>query len=109
MENAHENITPKQENNIYICVLMFVCDLYNVIVLPSDFSSDCLDILITSLDQSPLNSQHVPVLFFLAETMLYWLRTEAVQQVYLRTGEVKLLKVFISYGYRKNVIDLIYM
>ncbi|XP_048772983.2 transmembrane protein 232-like isoform X2 [Ostrea edulis] len=54
---------------------------------------DCLDVLITSLDQSPLEKYHIPALFFLAETMLYWLRTDAVHQPYLRTGEIKLLKM----------------
>ena len=55
--------------------------------------AECLDVLITSLDQSPLEKYHIPALFFLAETMLYWLRTDAVHQPYLRTGEIKLLKV----------------
>lgn len=50
---------------------------------------ECLDVLITSLDQSPLEKYHIPALFFLAETMLYWLRTDAVHQPYLRTGEIK--------------------
>lgn len=54
---------------------------------------ECLDVLITSLDQSPLEKYHIPALFFLAETMLYWLRTDAVHQPYLRTGEIKLLKM----------------
>lgn len=57
------------------------------------FFLECLDVLITSLDQSPLEKYHIPALFFLAETMLYWLRTDAVHQPYLRTGEIKLLKV----------------
>lgn len=54
---------------------------------------ECLDVLIISLDQSPLEKYHIPALFFLAETMLYWLRTDAVHQPYLRTGEIKLLKM----------------
>ncbi|KAK3577758.1 hypothetical protein CHS0354_017457 [Potamilus streckersoni] len=54
---------------------------------------ECLDVLITSLDQSPMEKYHIPALFFLAETMLYWLRTDAVHQPYLRTGEIKLLKM----------------
>ncbi|XP_041358680.1 transmembrane protein 232-like isoform X2 [Gigantopelta aegis] len=52
---------------------------------------DCLDVLIVSLDVSPVEKYHIPALFFLAETMLYWLRTEAVRQPYLRTSEIKLL------------------
>ncbi|KAK3085879.1 hypothetical protein FSP39_009975 [Pinctada imbricata] len=54
---------------------------------------ECLDVLIISLDQAPLEKYHIPALFFLAETMLYWLRTDAVHQPYLRTGEIKLLKM----------------
>ena len=54
---------------------------------------DCLDILITSLDQGPLQKIHIAALFYLAETTLYWLRTEAVHQPYLRTGEIKLLRM----------------
>lgn len=54
---------------------------------------DCLDVLVTSLDQSPLHRNHIPALFFLAETCLYWLRTDAVNQPYLRTAELKLLKM----------------
>ncbi|KAJ8297545.1 hypothetical protein KUTeg_024076 [Tegillarca granosa] len=54
---------------------------------------ECLDVLILSLDQSPLERYHIPALFFLAETMLYWLRTDAVHQPYLRTGEIKLLRM----------------
>ena len=56
------------------------------------FCSECLDVLITSLDQAPLQRSHIPALFFLAETTLYWLRTDVIHQPYLRTGEIKLLK-----------------
>jgi hypothetical protein len=49
--------------------------------------------LITSLDQGPLEVVHIPALFFLAETTLYWLRTDAVHQPYLCTGELKLLRM----------------
>ncbi|XP_050415849.2 uncharacterized protein LOC126829773 [Patella vulgata] len=54
---------------------------------------ECLDVLITSLEVSPLERYHIPALFFLAETMLYWLRTESIHQPYLRTAEIKLLKM----------------
>lgn len=64
---------------------------------------ECLDVLITSLDQSPLEKYHIPALFFLAETMLYWLRTDAVHQPYLRTGEIKLLKVRPSFSEQQGL------
>ena len=49
--------------------------------------------LVTSLDQALLNREHIPALFFLAETCLYWLRTDAINQPYLRTAELKLLRM----------------
>ncbi|GFO10608.1 transmembrane protein 232-like isoform x1 [Plakobranchus ocellatus] len=54
---------------------------------------ECLDALVVSLEVSPLEKYHIPALFFLAETMLYWLRTESVLQPFLRTSEIKLLKM----------------
>lgn len=54
---------------------------------------ECLDALVVSLEVSPLEKYHIPALFFLAETMLYWLRTEAVLLPFLRTSEIKLLKM----------------
>lgn len=54
---------------------------------------ECLNVMILSLDQAPLSKSHIPALFFLAETTLYWLRTDAINQPYLRTGELKLLKM----------------
>ena len=55
--------------------------------------ADCLDLLVSSLEQAPIDASNVPALFFLAETALYWLRTDAIQQPYLRTGEIKLLRM----------------
>ncbi|XP_077996992.1 uncharacterized protein LOC144450269 [Glandiceps talaboti] len=54
---------------------------------------EALDTLIISLDQAQLVRSHIPSLFFLAETTLYWLRTDAMNQPYLRSGEIKLLKM----------------
>ncbi|RUS86816.1 hypothetical protein EGW08_005412 [Elysia chlorotica] len=54
---------------------------------------ECLDALVVSLEVSPVEKYHIPALFFLAETMLYWLRTEAVLKPFLRTSEIKLLKM----------------
>ncbi|XP_052795602.1 uncharacterized protein LOC128228360 isoform X2 [Mya arenaria] len=68
-------------------------DLAQLAQCRGKIQEECLDVLTISLDQSPLDKQHVPALFFLAETMLYWLRTDAVHQPYLRTGEIKLLKM----------------
>lgn len=46
--------------------------------------SECLNVMLVSLDQAPLNKSHIPALFFLAETCLYYLRTDAVSEPYLR-------------------------
>ncbi|XP_059154117.1 transmembrane protein 232-like [Physella acuta] len=54
---------------------------------------ECLDVLVVSLDVSPLEKYHIPALFFLAETMLYSLRTESVHESFLKTVEIKLLKM----------------
>lgn len=47
----------------------------------------------TSLDQSPVDKAHVSVLFYLAETVLYWLRTDVAHVKYLRPGELKILQI----------------
>ncbi|CAK8675486.1 unnamed protein product [Clavelina lepadiformis] len=54
---------------------------------------DCFDILYMSLNHAPLLEENIPTLFFLAESTLYWLRTDSMKQTYLRTSEVKLLKM----------------
>ena len=70
------------------------------------FCSECLDVLITSLDQAPLQRSHIPALFFLAETTLYWLRTDVIHQPYLRTGEIKLLKASAKLFFYSNAKSL---
>ncbi|CAG5126547.1 unnamed protein product [Candidula unifasciata] len=54
---------------------------------------ECLDLLVTSLDVSPLERYQIPALFYLAETILYCLRMEELNYPFLRTTEIKLLKV----------------
>ena len=68
-----------------------ICISITVVKILLIIFAECLDVMITSLDQAPLEKQHIPALFYLAETTLYWLRTEAIHQPYLRTGEIKLL------------------
>lgn len=77
----------------YVNLPMAWTELAQLAQCKGKIQEECLDVLITSLDQSPLEKFHIPALFFLAETMLYWLRTDAVHQPYLRTGEIKLLKM----------------
>jgi len=54
-----------------------------------------LDILRRSLNEAPLHEENIPTLFFLAESVLYWLHVDAMKQVYLRSAEIKLLQVSI--------------
>lgn len=55
--------------------------------------TECLDILLISLDQSPTSSENIPVLFFLAESVLYSLRTDVIYEQFLGSSEVKLLLI----------------
>lgn len=54
---------------------------------------DCFEILCKSLNHAPLSEENIPTLFFLAESTLYWLRTDSIKQPHLRTAEIRLLKV----------------
>lgn len=40
-----------------------------------------------------LSALQIPTLFFLAETVIYWIRTDTINQPFLRAFEIKLLKV----------------
>ncbi len=42
---------------------------------------------------SPLSVTQIPTLFFLSETILYWLKNDAVLEPFLTSTELKLLKV----------------
>lgn len=52
-----------------------------------------MDLLIVSLEHAKLSITQIPTIFFLAETVIYWLRTDTINQPYLRSTEIKLLKV----------------
>ena len=58
---------------------------------------DCMDLFITTLKHTRLSESQMPTLFFLAETVIYWIRTDIVNQPFLRSFELKLLKVIIHY------------
>lgn len=55
--------------------------------------AECLDVLLVSLDQSPTAEDHVPVLFYLAESVLYMLRTDVIYEQFLDSLEVRLLLI----------------
>jgi hypothetical protein len=59
----------------------------------SCFFLECLHLLITSLDQGPLDCCQITVLFYLAESTLYWIRTETVYLPYLSLLETQLLTI----------------
>ncbi|XP_042189888.1 transmembrane protein 232 [Callorhinchus milii] len=52
-----------------------------------------LDILLTSLDHAPFDPDQISCLFFLAETVLYWIFADAIQQPYLYSSEIKIIKL----------------
>ncbi|XP_073533565.1 transmembrane protein 232 [Phyllobates terribilis] len=54
---------------------------------------EALDILILSIDQAELNPEHISVLFFIAESVLYRICCDVAQKPYLLTSEVKLVKL----------------
>ncbi|XP_069082520.1 transmembrane protein 232 isoform X1 [Pleurodeles waltl] len=54
---------------------------------------DALDVLLASLDHAPLEAEQCPVLFFLAESVLYRICCDAIQKPYLYSSEVKLSKL----------------
>lgn len=45
------------------------------------------------MEYAHLSALQIPTLFFLAETVIYWIRTDTVNQPFLRAFEIKLLKV----------------
>ena len=52
-----------------------------------------MDLFIISMENARLSSSQIPTLFFLAETVIYWIRTDVINQPFLRAFELKLLKV----------------
>ncbi|XP_068103471.1 transmembrane protein 232 isoform X2 [Hyperolius riggenbachi] len=54
---------------------------------------DALDLLILSVDQAKLSQDHIPLLFFIAESVLYRICCDAVQKPYLFSSELKLSKL----------------
>lgn len=57
------------------------------------FNSEALEILLSSLDHAPIEPEHAPVLFFIAESILHMLCYDAVQKPYLFLCEIRLAKV----------------
>jgi len=54
---------------------------------------ESLTLLIDSLDQAPFHVRNIPTLFYLAETVLYTIRTETLHRPYLTVFEIQLLTV----------------
>ena len=54
---------------------------------------ECLTTLYQALIYSPLSATQIPTLFFLSETILYWLKNDAILEPFLTSTELKLLKV----------------
>ncbi|KAJ6669717.1 hypothetical protein lerEdw1_000266 [Lerista edwardsae] len=58
-----------------------------------EIHEEALDILLSSLDHAPINPEHAPVLFFIAESVLHMLCYDAVQKPHLFLCEIKLSKI----------------
>lgn len=63
---------------------------------------EALDLLLVSLDQAPIDLEHIPVLLSVAESVLFRLSLDVAWEPYLYSTEVKfskvtvLLKIFIK-------------
>lgn len=55
--------------------------------------SEALNMLYASLDHASFDYDHLPTLFFVAESVLYRLCCDALQKTYLYSVEIKLIKV----------------
>ncbi|XP_026526778.1 transmembrane protein 232 [Notechis scutatus] len=58
-----------------------------------EISEEALEILGISLDHAPIAPEHISILFFVAECILYKLCYDAAQKPYLFSCEIKLLKL----------------
>ncbi|XP_013914930.1 PREDICTED: transmembrane protein 232 [Thamnophis sirtalis] len=58
-----------------------------------EISEEALEILGMSLDHAPIAPEHISILFFIAECILYKLCYDAAQKPYLFSCEIKLLKL----------------
>ncbi|XP_013982189.1 transmembrane protein 232 isoform X4 [Salmo salar] len=55
--------------------------------------NDSLDSLLMSLDHAPVHAEQIPALFYLGESVLYWVCADTSQKPNLYTCEVKILKL----------------
>ncbi|XP_060092547.1 transmembrane protein 232 [Heteronotia binoei] len=58
-----------------------------------EIQEEALDILLISLDHAPVSPDHIPPLFFVAESILYRICYDSVQKPYLLSCEIKLAKL----------------
>ncbi|XP_010630533.1 transmembrane protein 232 isoform X2 [Fukomys damarensis] len=58
-----------------------------------EIQDDALNMLYTSLDHAPLDYDHLPALFFVAESVLYRLCCDAFLKEFLYSVEIKLTKI----------------
>ncbi|ETE60531.1 Transmembrane protein, partial [Ophiophagus hannah] len=63
-----------------------------------EISEEALEILGISLDHAPIAPEHISILFFVAECILYKICYDAAQKPYLFSCEIKLLKFMLKAG-----------
>ncbi|CAB1318061.1 unnamed protein product, partial [Coregonus sp. 'balchen'] len=57
-----------------------------------------------SLDHAPVHAEQIPALFYLGESVLYWVCTDMSQKPNLYTCEVKILKCESCYQPYPNIL-----
>uniref|UniRef100_H9GC94 Transmembrane protein 232 n=1 Tax=Anolis carolinensis TaxID=28377 RepID=H9GC94_ANOCA len=58
-----------------------------------EINEEALEILLISLDHAPVATDHIPILFFISESILYKLCYDAVKKPYLFSCEIKFSKL----------------
>lgn len=68
-------------------------ELAQLIECKGIIQDECLNCLLLSFGQAPIHQNHVAALFYLTETLVLLLRSESLQEPFLRSTEIKMLKV----------------
>ncbi|CAE1257130.1 unnamed protein product [Acanthosepion pharaonis] len=68
-------------------------ELAQLIECKGIIQDECLNCLLLSLKQAPIHQNHVAALFYLTETLVLLLRSESLKEPFLRSTEIKMLKV----------------
>ncbi|KAG8505670.1 Transmembrane protein 232, partial [Galemys pyrenaicus] len=70
-----------------------------------EIQDEALNILYASLDHASFDYDHLPALFFVAESVLYRLCCDAFQKTYLYSVELKLTKEQLQFNQRRYEVS----